>query len=207
MSVKHGILAVLDRRSMHGYDLRREIEDELGAAWAINYGQIYSTLERMVRDSLVVQTETIATAEAPDRKLYTITPAGRTELHRWFLAAEDDAETGRDELHAKIVLGLTGDVDVEQVIHAQRKGQLRRIGLLTERTERLDPELDFGALLQTDLEIAKSEATLAWLDRAESRIARAAHTMPNGVSPGARTPKAPTAEPSAHARPRGGIRR
>ncbi|HET6351514.1 MAG TPA: PadR family transcriptional regulator [Coriobacteriia bacterium] len=207
MSVKHGILAVLDRRSMHGYDLRRDLEDELGAAWAINYGQIYSTLERMVRDGLVVQSETVVTAEAPDRKLYTITPAGRTELHRWFLAAEDDAETGRDELHAKIVLGLTGDVDVEQVIQAQRKGQLRRIGLLTERKERLDPELDFGSLLQTDLEIAKAEAVLAWLDRAEKRITKAAHTVPKGVSPGARTLTPPTAEPSSHERPKGGIRR
>ncbi|HSK46760.1 MAG TPA: PadR family transcriptional regulator [Coriobacteriia bacterium] len=207
MSVKHGILAVLNRRSMHGYDLRRDLEDELGSAWAINYGQIYTTLERMVRDGLVVQSETVVTAEAPDRKLYTITPAGRTELHRWFLASEDDADTGRDELHAKIMLGLTGDVDVEQVIQAQRKGQLRRIGLLTERKERLDPELDFGALLQADLEIAKSEAVLKWLDLAEKRIAHAAHNTPKGVSSGARTPTSHAAQPSTHERSKGVTRR
>ena len=73
MSVKHGILAVLERRSMHGYELRRDLEDELGPAWAVNYGQIYTTLERLVRDGLVVQSETVSTADAPDRKLYTVT--------------------------------------------------------------------------------------------------------------------------------------
>ncbi len=33
MSVKHGLLAVLNSRSMHGYELRRELVDELGPAW------------------------------------------------------------------------------------------------------------------------------------------------------------------------------
>lgn len=206
MSVKHGLLAVLERRSMHGYDLRRDLEDELGSAWAINYGQIYTTLERMVRDGLVVQSDTVVTAEAPDRKLYTITPAGRSELHRWFLSSEDDAQPGRDELHAKIMLALTGDVDVEQVIQAQRKGQLRRIGLLTERKERLDSELDLGVLLRTDLEIAKAEATLAWLDRAEKRIVSAASGTPSGVTQREHTPPAPSLEPSADRAAKGGSR-
>ena len=85
MSVKYGLLAVLDRHSMHGYDLRRELEVELGPEWAVNYGQIYSTLERLVRDGLVVQSETVSSAEAPDRKLYTVTPGGRAELREWFL--------------------------------------------------------------------------------------------------------------------------
>jgi len=209
MSVKHGILAVLERRSMHGYDLRRDLEDELGSAWAVNYGQIYTTLERMVRDGLIVQSETVATAEAPDRKLYTITPAGRAELRRWFLTAEDDAGTDRDELHAKIVLGLTGDVDVAHVIQAQRKGQLRRIGLLTERKESLDPDLDLSTLLQVDLEIAKSEAILGWLNHTEARITRATNAVPVGVkrpTPLAATAPAAT-EPSTVESTEGGTGR
>ena len=185
MSVKHGILAVLERRSMHGYELRRDLEDELGPAWAVNYGQIYTTLERLVRDGLVVQSETVSTADAPDRKLYTVTPAGRAELRRWFLSADTDAEIGRDELHAKIVLGLTGDVDVGRVIQAQRKGQLLRIGALTRRKEALDPELDFPALLQLDLAIAQAEAVVRWLDNAEARIARVAKAAPSSISPSA----------------------
>jgi len=191
MSVRHGLLAILNRRSMHGYELRRELIDELGPEWTVNYGQIYSTLERLVRDGLVVQSETVTTAEAPDRKLYTVTPAGRTALRQWFLAPPEGVETGRDELFAKIALALTGDVDVEQVIHAQRKGQLRAIGLLTELKEQLDPDLDLAAMLYADLSIAKTDAVLRWLDNAEARIRKAARNSPSGISAGGVREKPP----------------
>ena len=53
---------------MHGYDVRRELESELGSEWSVTYGQVYTTLERLVRDGLVVQSDTVAGADAPDRK-------------------------------------------------------------------------------------------------------------------------------------------
>lgn len=174
MSVKHGLLALLDRRSMHGYELRRELEAELGPEWSVNYGQVYSTLERLVRNNLVVQSETVVSHDAPDRKLYTVTPAGRAELHAWFTTPVDGSESGRDELYAKIVLGLTGDVPYDELIHAQRKGLLRRMGALTEIKEQLDPDLDLARVLQTEMVIAKTEAVIRWLDTAETRIRKSA---------------------------------
>ena len=186
MSVKHGILAVLDRRSMHGYELRRELEGELGPDWAVNYGQIYSTLERLVRDGLVVQSDTVAVSDAPDRKLYTITPAGRTELRQWFLSPVAGAENRRDELFAKIVLGLTSDVDVGEIIQAQRKGELRRIGELTKLKESRDIALDLAEVLQLDMLILRTESTIRWLDTAEAKIAKAAASAPTGVDERAR---------------------
>jgi DNA-binding PadR family transcriptional regulator len=186
MSVKHGLLAMLDRRSMHGYELRRELADGLGAEWNVNYGQVYSTLERLVRDGLCVQSETVPVADAPDRKLYTVTPAGRAELRCWYLSPTEGLETGRDELYAKVVLGLTGGVAVSDVIQAQRKGLLRRIGLLTELKERLDPELELIEVLQVDLSIAKTDALIRWLDAAEARIGRATTSTVSGVAGGRR---------------------
>jgi DNA-binding PadR family transcriptional regulator len=182
MSVKYGILALLNRRSMHGYEMRRELEAELGSQWAVNYGQIYTTLERLVRDGFVVQSETVASADAPDRKLHTVTPAGRTELHRWFLSPTENPDAGRDELHAKILLALTGDIPVNKVIQAERKGQLRRIGQLTEMKEAADPDLELATVLLLDMAIMKTEAVIKWLDTAESRIAKLAGTDADGVT-------------------------
>lgn len=196
MSVRHGLLALLNRRSMHGYELRRELGDELGEAWTVNYGQVYSTLERLTRDGLVVQSETVSSVDAPDRKLYTVTPAGRTELREWFLSPTSGNDDSRDELYAKIVLGLTGDVDVEQVIQVQRKGQLRRIGLLTGLKESLDPELDLAGVLHADLAIAKTEAIIHWLDTAEAKIGKVATAQVNGIAGGMRPRSAvPVEEP------------
>jgi DNA-binding PadR family transcriptional regulator len=174
VSVKYGILAVLDRHSMHGYDLRRELETELGPEWTVNYGQVYSTLERLVRDELVVQSETVSSSDAPDRKLYTVTPAGRADLRRWFLTPVASGATGRDELYAKVVLGLSSDVDVEQIVQAQRKEELRRIASLTKLKDGLDTDLDLPAVLDLDLAILKTESIIKWLDTAEARIRKAA---------------------------------
>ena len=199
MSVKYGVLALLNRRSMHGYELGHELQDELGSGWAVNYGQIYSTLERLARDGLVVQSETVASSDAPDRKLYTVTPAGRAELRQWFLAADEGAETGREELYAKVMLALTGDVDFQDVIQAQRKGQLRRIGQLTELKEQLDPDLELGTVLQLDMFILKTEAVLRWLDTSEAKIRKSAAARPDGVADS--TARNASAEPESAAAP------
>jgi DNA-binding PadR family transcriptional regulator len=168
---------------MHGYDVRRELESELGSEWSVNYGQVYTTLERLVRDGLVVQSDTVVGADAPDRKLYTVTPAGRTALKQWFLTPVTAGEANRDELFAKLLLGLTSDVEVSDIIQTQRKSELRRIAGLTALKECMDPALDLPEVLQVDLQILRTEAVIHWLDIAESKIARTAAADPSAVGP------------------------
>lgn len=158
---------------MHGYDLRKELGTELGTGWAVNYGQVYSTLERLVRDGLVVRSDTVSTSDAPDRKLYTVTPAGRAALRNWFLSPVGGDETRRDELFAKVMLGLTSDVPVADIIQVQRKSELRRIAELTALKETMNPVLDLAEILQVDLFILRTEAVIRWLEVAESKIAKA----------------------------------
>jgi DNA-binding PadR family transcriptional regulator len=171
---------------MHGYELRNELVDELGSEWAVNFGQVYSTLERLVRDGLVVQSETVSSGEAPDRKLYTLTPAGRSDLRQWFLTPLDGIEARRDELYAKVLLSLTGDVPFDDVVQVERKAQLRRIGELTAIKEQLDPEVELSAVLDIDLSIMKTEAVINWLDTAESRVHKSITSPAAGVTRTAR---------------------
>lgn len=53
MSVRHSLLALLQERPRYGYQLRSEFQDRTGAAWPLNIGQVYTTLERLERDGLV----------------------------------------------------------------------------------------------------------------------------------------------------------
>jgi hypothetical protein len=71
---------------------------------------------------------------------------------------------------------------VDDVIQAQRKGQLRRIGLLTELKEACDPDVELTAVLQLDLAIAKTDAAMRWLDAAEAKIRNSASREPSGVT-------------------------
>ena len=40
MSVKHALLALLERGPRHGYGLKHEFEARLGQAWPLNVGQV-----------------------------------------------------------------------------------------------------------------------------------------------------------------------
>ena len=104
MSVKYGLLALLGRVPMHGYQLRAEFEQSTGMTWPLNIGQVYSTLSRLARDGLVEETDL---ADEPGKVVYRLTDAGRTELTTWFTTPVAPAEHPRDELAIKVALALT----------------------------------------------------------------------------------------------------
>ncbi len=182
MSVKYGILAILSRRPFHGYELRQEIETELGVNWSINYGQIYTTLDRLERDGLVIQSDTVAVNDAPDRKLYTITPAGQDELNKWFLNPVTKIDNLRDEFYAKVVLSLTSNVSTEDVLQIQRKAELQKLHELTKLKEESDPAIELPWIMQLDLAILHTEATMRWLNMCEIRLKKLKEIYNQGPS-------------------------
>ncbi|MFP3488621.1 helix-turn-helix transcriptional regulator, partial [Staphylococcus sp. SIMBA_130] len=66
MSVKYGILTLLYLQENHGYELKLELESLLGTKGKINPGQIYTTLDRLIRDLLVSSVG----MDDQERKLY-----------------------------------------------------------------------------------------------------------------------------------------
>ena len=76
MSVRQSLLAILAQGPCYGYQLRSEFERRTGSSSALNVGQIYSTLERLERDGLVLR----GTADADGHIYWQITDAGRAEV-------------------------------------------------------------------------------------------------------------------------------
>ena len=74
------LLALLGAQPSHGYELVQRI----GAAGfpSVGYGTIYPLLTRMRRLGLLTQEEQ-AGPHGPARKVYALTPTGRTRLHAW----------------------------------------------------------------------------------------------------------------------------
>jgi DNA-binding PadR family transcriptional regulator len=69
--VRSAILALLDDRPMHGYELITELEERTGGRWRPSAGSIYPTLQ-------LLEDEGLATAEEIDgRKVYSLTDAGK----------------------------------------------------------------------------------------------------------------------------------
>ncbi|HEY2793468.1 MAG TPA: PadR family transcriptional regulator, partial [Micromonosporaceae bacterium] len=103
MSIKHGLLALLERGPMYGYQLRAEFEESTGGTWPLNIGQVYTTLGRLERDDLV---RPLPETDGGQRS-YEITDAGRSELAHWFVTPVNHADRPRDELAIKLALALT----------------------------------------------------------------------------------------------------
>jgi DNA-binding PadR family transcriptional regulator len=69
--VRSAILALLDDRPMHGYEMIQELEERTGGRWTPSAGSIYPTLQLLEDEGLV-------TAEEVDsRKVYSLTEAGQ----------------------------------------------------------------------------------------------------------------------------------
>ena len=118
MSVRYGLLALLEEAPSHGYHLKTAFERRTGGNWALNIGQVYTTIQRLERDGLVEAVDGHATA-ADDRREYRITPTGRAQLGEWFDNPVVLEAPARDELTIKVLLAVAaGDIDVTALCSA-----------------------------------------------------------------------------------------
>ena len=169
-AVQYAILALLARHPRHGYDLRDAFEAALGGNWPLNSGQVYSSLERLSRDGLVVEVGT-ERGGGPDKRLWTLTEAGRREVAVWFASAVPRDYRLRDELYLKLMLAvLTDAARPAPVLQAQRRELFRELHALTARRNALDPRRELAQILLLDGTLAHTEAELRWLDQVETRL-------------------------------------
>lgn len=174
VSVKYGLLGMLAKEPLHGYELKTAFEERAGGFWNINYGQIYSTLDRLTRAGLV-EAETESTDAGRERKVYSITKKGAADLRRWLMRPVERRRPLRDELFVKLAL-LDPNVPepILRLLEDQRQFYLARMAELTREKLRLQTEPGGGDRLMTDLLIDAAlfhaEADLRWLDHCESRL-------------------------------------
>lgn len=201
MSIRHGLLALLERGPRYGYQLRTEFESRTGSTWPLNVGQVYTTVARLERDGLVVP----AGEDEAGHALYAITEDGRDELRQWFATPVDRANPPRNELAIKLAMAVgSPEVDVRSVIQAQRAHTIRAMqdytrlkGQALEAASRrpgeFDPD-DVAWQLVLDQLIFQAEAEARWLDHCETRLVRLA---PQAAAAGDRqVPAAGPADPA-----------
>ena len=167
MSVRYGLLAILAEAPNHGYQLKTDFERRTAGSWQLNIGQIYTTLQRLERDGLVVPLE----PSAHERHAYRITEAGRARLEAWLDQPVVTVGPPRDELTVKVLLAVAaGDIDVTSILQRQRTASVEQLQAYTRRKAQADPERDLGLLILLDALIFRTEAEVRWLDATEARI-------------------------------------
>ena len=166
------LLGLLDREPSHGYDLKREYDAYFGRGRPLPFGQVYATLARLARDGKAIAGEA-EPGGGPDRKRYTITETGKTEVEAWLaepVAAEPHLQT---DLFVKVVLSLMLGRPAEEYLDAQRAAHLRRMRELTE----LKHGDDLVDALLADHGLFHLEADLRWIDLTAARLAALAEVV------------------------------
>lgn len=95
MALAYAVLALLERRSAHGYQLRNDLVQAFGADWDLDIGQLYRVLGRIEKMGWV-RSKAEAGNGGPPRKVYRLTVRGRAELQTWSRNLEAGSGRGRD---------------------------------------------------------------------------------------------------------------
>ncbi|UCM89025.1 PadR family transcriptional regulator [Streptomyces marincola] len=185
MSIRHGLLALLESGPRYGSQLRTEFESRTGSTWPLNIGQVYTTLGRLERDGLIVP-EGGGDAK---QQLYAITEAGRRHLDEWFARPVDRSQPARDELAIKLAMAVgTPGVDVRAIIQGQRRHTVKAMQDYTRLKARAlaggpASRDDIAWLLVLEQLIFQAEAESRWLDHCETRLLRLAAEAPRHAPP------------------------
>lgn len=181
VALPHAILVSLCEQSGSGYELARRFDRSIGYFWSATHQQIYRTLRTMNSDGWV-QVTPVVQHSRPDKKVYTVSEAGRAELARWIaepLTGRGSAVTdGRTrDVAVKLRGAVYGDVRALRAQIAALRAD--RAALLEvyrgyEKRQFPDPAALRGAALHQHLVlrggIRAEEGSIGWLDEVLSAL-------------------------------------
>ncbi|WP_328429717.1 PadR family transcriptional regulator [Streptomyces sp. NBC_00443] len=185
MSLKYAVLAALLEGEASGYELSKVFDVSFANFWPATPQQLYRELERLAQDGLV-EARFVQQERRPNKRMFTLTDAGREDL-RTFAAEPPRRPTAiRDELLIK--LQAMEDPEATRALIEERmtwsRGKLDRYErvrdrLLDGRTEdeylsesdRIGPYLTLLAGISFEQEI------LRWCERVLTVLR---HRVPTG---------------------------
>jgi DNA-binding PadR family transcriptional regulator len=101
MSLRYAVLAALLEGEASGYELSKTFDVSLANFWPATPQQLYRELEKLAQDGLI-QARVVQQERRPNKRMFTLTEAGREDL-RAFAATPPRRPTAiRDELLVRI---------------------------------------------------------------------------------------------------------
>jgi PadR family transcriptional regulator, regulatory protein AphA len=181
-SLRYFVLGLLSRQPMSGYDVKRFLDS---LSWLIgnpSFGSLYPALHGLLEDGLVV-VEVQPQPGKPDRKIYTITEAGRRGLDEWASRPAGGDATLRAFTMRLFLAGTLSEQSLREHL-ARRRVQVAEQRAALEKAASTESEAtDVERHLALDYGLALANAELAWLDGVLSHLT-GSNQQPVAVEPG-----------------------
>jgi PadR family transcriptional regulator AphA len=177
MSLEYAILGFLNYHPYTGYDLKKIFDNSVRHFWPADQSQIYRTLSQLTEKGYA-RMEKVPQEDRPDRKVYHITPEGRSALLDW-LAGPTPLDEPRSA--ALIQVFFAGQLSNEQVLakFEELAGILRAVlerydqvpdRIEVFRSDIASPREHFFWMLTLDNGIRSVRATLGWAESVIEKI-------------------------------------
>lgn len=128
-NLAHQVLGVLLREPRSGYDIVKQIQNFRPAKTS----QVYPTLAKLEEGGLVVSARVAQTAK-PDKRVYSVTAAGRAHLSDW-IGTEPEPPYVRDDFLTMVYSGwIKPPSEIVPMLH-------RRLRFLEESIAKLEQDL------------------------------------------------------------------
>jgi DNA-binding PadR family transcriptional regulator len=178
MSLKHGLLGLLNYEPMTGYELDKEFKRSLGYFWYAKQQQIYRELDDMEKKGWLTS-ERVIQNEKPNKRVYSITTEGKTEFMDWLNLPESymkNALQQKSEILLRVFFGSEADDDVTlELLHRYREECIEniqnmenlKIELAAEKSIHPPDVVKYWEMTVLSFEIM-SKARLEWVEKSIS---------------------------------------
>lgn len=82
MALQDGILGLLHKGPMSGYEIKRFYRETIRHFWSVSDGQLYPTLKKM-HEAGMIDKEVVPQAAAADKHIYSLAPKGEEYFTQW----------------------------------------------------------------------------------------------------------------------------
>jgi DNA-binding PadR family transcriptional regulator len=174
-TLRYIILGLLGAHPMSGYDIKRAFDRSLATYWNAGNSQIYTTLKALAARGLVTS-DLVVQEGRPNRRVYRLTPTGRSAIDAWLVEPVPDRFTKDEFLTRLFFCGQTSDEIALRHLEAHRDAlrtqladmewALRKFGNRPTRRPRL---LEYQMLVR-DYKQAALQADLEVTERAIVRL-------------------------------------
>ena len=150
--LKYAILGFLSYTPMTGYDIKLRMDRSTSHFWHAKLSQIYTTLKSLEQENCV-NSSVVEQTERPDRRIYTITDCGLSELKKWLDEPYTECSPKKETLVLKMFFAARMDREaaisqlmIQREIHRKQLAYYRNeVVQSIQDAETEFPDLKFDA--------------------------------------------------------------
>ncbi len=169
IATDHVILALLDEKPMHGYEIHQRITNMPGIVkiWSIKQGLLYAKLDKLKEAGLLEDAPDHPEAN-PSRKYFRLTQVGKEALNAWVDSPVTRARDVRQEFLAKLIIARKYSLERALTLLRAQREIVRHwhTSLADQMAPKSKEELDDWIV--HSYRLFRDEASLHWLDDLEN---------------------------------------